>query len=1031
MSSPLENDSALSFPNLTVISASAGSGKTHTLTLRYVQFLLSKKISQSHPRNILAITFTNNAANEMKRRILECLKRICLGEKKIVHDVQAIVSLTKEELLRRAEQQLEYILEHYSEFQIKTIDSFILSVFKSSSLELGFHPHTEIILHSREFFTQAFQEFSRNTQLHQQHVPLIQQLVALMEHTNRGGTYLWNPFQKFLNETITIFTELRSLVKPLDTEDYSRTLLMLETELAEQANAVLKLLAASGLPPYKLFQNDLHDACEKKIPSVLKKEIKYKFYNTPKTQQHIAAEQTYGTKITDAAQQFYVVLSRYALTFSRIHFFPYVKFLSLLEEPIATIAKRESVITIDEVNRMMKNYITNNTIPEFYEKLGDDIAHFLIDEFQDTSPIQWCILRPLLEESLAKHGSLFVVGDLKQSIYGFRGADWRIMKRLMSGSEFYSVPPIVKQLETNYRSYEHIVQFNDEFFTEKLATANDYAEAAARTGLSDFVQHAKEGTEKKGVVAVHCIQQNDEEKNVQQELINIIRDCESRHYTWSDIAILTYSNQDVVAISSWLNEAQIEFISHSNLDVRKRKTIAEILSLLKFLDSPMDNHSFATLISGNMFLKACERASISCTKTELCNFLFESRNTTFSATTIPLYKSFQKKFPDAWMQFLEPLFTAVGYLPLYDCISYVYQHFNVFQHFPEEEAALLKFLEVVCVSEKNGINTLHTYLEFTEMNDESEQWNIRLSSSANAVSVMTIHKAKGLGFPVVIGVLPEKNATPKNLIIDDSEERARILNIREELCKKNETLATIKREKELLTQTDALNKLYVAFTRAEEELYILAHFKDEANRKSPTALLTPSVIKPSERSPRQNAQEKFNMVKLVHHQRFSENLVPVAPRASRVETLRGEYIHHILSNIQFIDDSWETTLANIIHNEMEMLQTPVSSEEILSALKQFFSMEEILFFFKNISQRKILNEQEIVDRNGVLHRCDRIIIDETIVTVMDFKTGGNEREASYRKQVQEYRNVVSEVYAPKNIRGVIAYVDLQKVITIE
>jgi ATP-dependent exoDNAse (exonuclease V) beta subunit len=1031
MAAPLENDSSLSFPNLTVISASAGSGKTHTLTLRYVQFLLSKKIPQSNPGNILAITFTNNAANEMKRRILECLKRVCLGEEKIVREVQTLVSLANDELLRRAEQQLDNILEHYSEFQIKTIDSFILSVFKSIALELGFHPHTEIILHSREFFTQAFQEFSRNAQLHKQHEALIQQFVALIERTKSDKTYLWNPLQNILDETSAMLTKLRTLMKPLDTEDYSRELSLLETKLAETANALLTLLDISGLPPNKFFQKDLHDAAEKKFQSVLSKATKDKFYNAPKTQQQFAAERTYGKNITDEAQQFYSLLSRYAFTFSRVFFFPYVKFLSLLEAALTAISKRESVIAIDDVYRIMKDHITNDTVPEFYEKLGDDIAHFLIDEFQDTSPIQWCILRPLLEESLAKHGSLFVVGDLKQSIYGFRGADWRIMKRLMSGSEFHSVLPNVKQLETNFRSFENIVQFNDEFFTQKIATSNDYAEAATITGLSDFVQRANQENEKKGVVTVHCIQQKDEENNVQQNLITIIRDCVSRQYAWSDIAILTYSNQDVVAISSWLNEAQIAFISHSNLDVRKRKPIAEILSLLKFLDSPIDHLSFATLISGAVFLKACERAAIACTQNEILHFLFESRNTTSFSPNIPLYKSFQKKFPEAWMQLLEPMFATVGYLPLYDCVAHAYQHFNVFQHFPEEEAALMKFLEVVCISEKVGINTLHTFLKFTEMDNASEQWNIRLSSSANAVSVMTIHKAKGLGFPVVIAMLPEKNATTKNPMIDDSEQRAQILYITNELCSKNETLATIMREKKILAQADTLNKLYVAFTRAKEELYIVAQFKDEANRKSPTALLTPSVMKPSEHSLRQNIREENNIVKLVHHQRRSKHFVPVDKRVARAESLRGECLHRVLSKIQFANDATETSIVNIIRSEPESFPSFVSSEEILSTFNNFFSLEEVKFFFEKIAHRKILNEQELVDGNGVLHRCDRIIIDENIVTVIDFKTGGNEHEASHRKQVKEYMNIVTDVYAPKNIRGIIAYVDLQKLIAVE
>jgi len=161
MPSLLPLDNTIQFPDLTVVSASAGSGKTYTLALRYVQFLLSSTIPNNAMRNILAITFTNNAANEMKQRIIILLKKICLRNNEILEQISFLVALPKEELIHKAELLLGEILDNFSAFQVKTIDSFLISVFKTTALEFGYHPETEIVFDTDTLLSDAIKKFVR------------------------------------------------------------------------------------------------------------------------------------------------------------------------------------------------------------------------------------------------------------------------------------------------------------------------------------------------------------------------------------------------------------------------------------------------------------------------------------------------------------------------------------------------------------------------------------------------------------------------------------------------------------------------------------------------------------------------------------------------------------------------------------------------------------------------------------------------------------------------------------------------------
>ena len=300
-------------------------------------------------------------------------------------------------------------------------------------------------------------------------------------------------------------------------------------------------------------------------------------------------------------------IKKYIELYATTYYIPYLRTYEAFKDILEEVKKREGTIFIHDINKKLSDYLDHEIVPDVYFRIGETIYHYLIDEFQDTSPIQWANLFPLIENSLSQGGSLFAVGDTKQAIYGFRNADYGIMKGLESKNPFSSALHNVKELEINYRSLEGVVDFSKAFFKKVIANHDKYREPASRSGLIDYEQRVKEDHEGSGYVEVIRCEKKDDEPAEKEKIQDLIKDLNQRGYSYSDIAILAYRNEDVVNITTWLNEIDVPFISYSSLDIRTRKLTAEIVALLTFLDSPPDDLSFAGFVLGDIFRKALER----------------------------------------------------------------------------------------------------------------------------------------------------------------------------------------------------------------------------------------------------------------------------------------------------------------------------------------------------------------------------------------------------------------------------------------
>jgi ATP-dependent helicase/nuclease subunit A len=1008
-------------PKYTVVSASAGSGKTRALKQRVVQLLLAQSIPNNSLKNILAITFTNNAAREMKQRVLDGLKSASLGKPETLEEFQQLLSLTPSDIQLEAGKLVEEILDNYSDFQIRTIDSFLARVFKASALELGLSPDLEIALDSDAILDEAFSLFARELHAGSSSARLFDQLIQLLlESRGSDDRFFWNPYPELSAKVKDLYKRIILTSKHLRLEDHSKEIRELGEQLLRKVLELDKVLSQPKIAKAKRFEDYVGYAKAGDADSL----IGYKFPSSPmkKTESDPKQFQRVAQESQPLCDEIAGLRTELILLKARQHYQPYAEAHALLSKSIEAVKREQGQVDIGDVVKRLAEYLKPGIVPEVYYSLGETLCHYLIDEFQDTNPIQWETLEPLVGNALATTGSLFVVGDTKQSIYGFRGADWRIMKRLQLENVFPSATKDLKALDTNYRSFEKILSFNRDVFKTIIPQKVD-PEAARASGLSTDEQYVRDSFVGKGYVEAISIPADAAEPQPEQipqkeKLLEIVADCLSRGYRQSDITILSPRNSDIIEVSGWLNEQGISFISHSSLDVRSRAVTGELLALLRFLDSPIDDLSFATFLLGNIFSGLLRRDKKNMSRQNLLDLLFDHRLT--HRHEHPLYITFRKAHPDLWRMYFEDLFNVVGYLPVYDLISETFNAFNIFTLLPLEEATLAKILEVVKDFEEQGENSLKGFLRFAGDSSEDADWNIDIPTDVDAVRVMTIHKAKGLESKVVIVLLYDSTSRRDSLYFEEEGDEVRLVRLAKDVAEEVGELSELYQEKTLGQTVDDLNKLYVAFTRAEEEMYVISV---KANRsKTPSEYLPENGYGPAAKPAVERAvPEPEVSVELCHDLPRTATRQVEYTGIAVTEARRGEFVHAVLEEIEYAELDIEARLSKAVDRALVRVFFQPDPIQLRQTLLNVLALEELRPFFLKNEGRTILNEQEFAGPDGALVRMDRIVVDPGAVTVIDYKTG--EEKPEYTEQVLKYMKVLRSFYAGRTVRGLLVYID--------
>ncbi|SHK50442.1 UvrD-helicase domain-containing protein [Rhodothermus profundi] len=983
----------------TLVTASAGSGKTHQLTLRLLQRLIETEGQPQHLRRLLALTFTNNAAREMRRRVLTYLKGLALADAPILERLREALGTDADRLKEQALVLVDRLLTHYEALQVTTIDRFVGRLLRVLAPELGYPPSFELVLDGSELFDAAFASWADTAQTN----GLLRRLVELMLNARASDRrFLWDPYARLQQETRRLYERLmHRACDPVFAEEAALPD-QLRQELQVVAAAIRQLLAQAEAPVHRFFERLVRDAETGELEGLVGRNLDQRAFK--KHPQRETLENT----LQPLRAQLQTIIQRYVVWLARHRPMPAVQTYLQLREHLRQQQREQGKIWLGDGTRTLQAFLETRGIAAAARRMGELPEHVLIDEFQDTSPAQWAVLRPLAEDALKRGGSLFVVGDTKQAIYGFRGGDWQIMAEMQRQSPFPSVMPSVERLETNYRSDGVLLQFVRELFDlEGRVPALLDTEVARQyfrlSGLDRVAQHVPPGREAAGYVTF--ARAADLEEGM-EAVIHQLQEVRQRGYSWGEMAVLAPRNGDVVALSQALAAADIPFLSHSSLDVRRRPVIDGVRALLQFLDRPIDDLAFASVLLSLLLQHE---------KTEIRRFLIAHR------TSRPLYPAFRKAFPECWDTYFAPLFARVGYLPLYELVTEIYRVWQLPERFPQEQAALVKWLEVVRDFEANRRGTLRDFLERVAGDSEDDDWELPVAEGQEAVSVMTIHKAKGLEFPVVLVLWPLTSSWPDPWWIEEDGDRLWLWTLNQDYARHDNHLKRLYQEREAMARVDALCRVYVALTRAQHELHV--RVVAPAGQRRPWL----DAFWPKEPQTRGHPTRPRDISAVVQQRQVPAAWRPGAVGEAgatrpvdRQGTRLGELCHAALAHLETLTSDISAQVSDAVqHAVAQHPSWAPLGETAICVLTEALQHPEVRAFFSEKPERIIYTEWEVLDAQGRVRRIDRLVVDPTQVTVLDFKTGSH--DPAHVEQVRAYMAHVQAIWPDRPVQAAVVY----------
>ncbi|MBU0699913.1 UvrD-helicase domain-containing protein [bacterium] len=1015
------------FPHILAISASAGSGKTHTLTERYISFLFSPTFRSLS--NILAITFTNKATGEMKERIIIELKKKALAD-----------SPEKE----MAEKRLDELFDRYSDFRIQTIDSFLTAIGTASALELGFTPHFEITLNPKPIFSLVLDELlskvnpDSKDEITQCFLRMLDELLWLKPETgwsikkitleNINTLIKQTTLKGYKIRRVFSYEELKrhhGMVKGAVEEFIKKNKDVLDFQLNFSKAAESFLEGKKDPWESKMFGKDVvSEICKGKNKALII------------TPDHEIAWQNIRAGVS--------LLSEMT---SHGYLCPFINVMTFFDRALESFKDRGQVIFMTDLNLRLKDFLYQQAegaplaiVPEIYLHLGDRISHFFIDEFQDTSRLQWENLFPLIEESLSKAGSLFYVGDKKQAIYRFRGGDSTLFDEARLA--FLSVDNINEKFpEINYRSREQIVSFVNRIFSrdnlrkwiegiEKEVDLSDIYDTYSHVHQNPNLVEKASG----GFVSVQKIPSegklNKDEMNaeIEKQLVSLLKNQILPRFSLCNVTIIVRTNKEAAWITGILSAQNIPVASERTLDISSNHLICEIVRFLTFLDSPIDNFSFACFISGDIF---CKKAGLK--QGDVFAFLLKMRKSSKA-----LYTLFREEWGEVWEMYIEPYFHAVGFLPIYDLVSKILKEYEIFKNFSEYKGFFYQLLEVLTHCETMGENNLKAFLAKWNNNEDrtdedKKNFQAVLPEYADAIQIWTIHKAKGLQSPVVIIPFAYLNNESINMVYEtDNDGNCIPYQINSETRSVSSRLEGLYQKEFSLQLTDELNAFYVAITRAEDEMYIFVPEYESMNKKllAPIFFDENPVMEYGEQIAISNQQSAVSsqdktlpcaggrqrIYPQVLHE-WQDKLVNKKKKMDTASEKRGRLVHEFLAGIQQLSLEWEKDL------EAMFVSLPKEQQEIIPLMRRFFCNEDNRRWFVLTDGVEVYCEKEIVDTYGLIHRPDRMLFFPDRVVVLEFKSGEIYSEA-HQQQVREYLSLVAEVYPDRKIEGWLIYVDI-------
>ena len=1064
-----------------IYSSSAGSGKTYHLTKEYLKLALQSN-NPAYYRSVLAITFTNDAANEMKERILSALRQFnddtidpkakASSEallKDITEEIKAEYSQpgTDTEVIRqRARHTFEQILYNYSEFSVSTIDAFVNKVVTAFTRELNIPYNFEVDLDTTTLLNTAVSLLLDKVNNSPDNSLLAQTLENYaLEKAEEGRSWNNLPVElagfaaNLLNEQVY---EAVSELQQLTLEDFKkirkdlyRQKNEIEKSVLDAAQAAIDLLQANQIDPAYLHQK------ERGIYGFFQKYLKAFAFNLPNTYalQTINDDKWCGAKVpSDVVARLEGIKSSIIRYFQLIeniriekaaeyilineitkHLYQ-VSVLNELEKCIQDIKRDTNLVHISEFNKRITDIVLKEPVPFIYERLGEKYNHILIDEFQDTSALQWNNLLPLIENSLASGYFNMAVGDAKQAIYRWRGGDMdqilHLYKRntralyqnrkhedlLAARYDTLDLSLTPADLNTNFRSTAEIIQFNNAFFQFVSETNPEYPMLQSIYDENFKQDLPSNATRTGGHIQVLFAQAEDQnyrydldtcqrteqlfagyekpeilsfQESTLQLIMQLIQSALQEGYDWKDIAVLCRTNRNSRLVAGFLKEQKFDIISQDSLSLQLAEVINLIIALFRVFNRPND-----TLARSEAMYLVCKVVLNRQPDNELTQQIATLANCADNQLFFDQLRAFGYDLQEK----------ETGNLSIYELTEKIIRVFGLLGKNNESEY-IFRFLDVVLEYSLNQSNNLNNFLEYWETHKE------KLSSNSpknrNAITITSLHKAKGLAYPVVIipfadwSVEPQRNSLLWGKLPADIPFAAAIPTAVVNMSKRLEETPLQEQYRHEMEKTfiENLNMLYVGFTRPQDRLYIIAQvkdFKSVTNQKNISFLLhrylqhldlwqddqycyqlakgTPTVKSATPLTDNLFAVEEFASYNWTQRLKLKQHANNVFDFATQQEHQRiNRKLHYALSRITTAKELG-FALKQLVN---EGIISSKETAELRSMLNRIIQHPHLSrYFSKDILIEK---EKEILNVRASRYKPDRIVFDGTKVVLLDFK----------------------------------------------
>lgn len=1069
-----------------IYTASAGSGKTFTIVKEYLTLCLGNN-SDAY-REILAVTFTNKAANEMKAKILRFL--LGIADNSGENDIQLMKNYIMEKtdvdenvIVERCKALYTKIIHNYSDMAVTTIDKFVQQLSRSFARELNLPSQYSVILDQDDLIDEIILLLSDEIGNNKFITKMLSNFVEynLSEETSWNvKTFIGDFIKKLLREDAYKKGEKKEIIE-IDEAKFDEIKKHLKGEMKTCNEAIDKLINDITDREIELgIEVSDYSYKENGLPSVVRNmRIRKSSIASNRSRDMIDGVQKWRSKTSaidndDILECYRNALENYPKLIKK-HFV-----LSIIEKDLYLYVLRNHIfelinefiedssqVHISEFNKRISDILGDCSVPFIYERIGERYKHYFIDEFQDTSVLQWQNFLPLVDNSLSQGNMNMIVGDAKQSIYRFRGGE---VEQIINLPEIYNRPDNAfsascqqnfvasaekKSLDTNFRSCKNIIKFNNTFFR----FAQKYLEDGDAMGLSrvfddtEQIYNSKDG----GLVSLEVfsglLDTKTYHEKVLESILNKIKELHSEGIEYKDITIQVRSNGEGTEIADYLVSNGIDVISADSIQLQSSDKVQLIVNTLHYLVNDKNPVILKTV-----------------------SYFYEK---THSGKPLTLCKdNYGVRFEKSFENSLQTIYNQA--YSLYDlCIQLCkFYEFNIL-----EDVFVQYFMNMLYDWQSNHSAGIDVFVEYWEK--KKNNLNVQITGELNCVNIMTIHKSKGLEFRVVMYPFAETKLdtsagfTQKEIWIQCSDSEitkgipylnAFLLPISKEKLKDTD-FADILRREEQKTKLDNLDTMYVSMTRAKEMLFIytndkcsktgynifndflnknanytdIQHFKKEnedvvfddyflkreeiteqETENSKVFIFGNAACCESGSEVKSKDKKDVDILELDENvkapcslnwfEKLSVEPDPTVVWASKETFMPDEWgslVHEIFSKIKTKNDV-DRALRQYVNDgtidekQAEALKQKFNKVIEIECLKPAYSADAV-----------IMNEMDIHTSSGHVMRPDRYAITDKGTILIDYKTGKHNEK--YHQQLQDYMIALREMNGNQDIKAYLVY----------